>query len=80
MGVHVRIGIHTGEVEQRGDDVGGIAVHIAARVAAQAGTDEVLVSQSIPPLVVGSGLEFEPIGARDLKGVPGEWLLYRAAS
>lgn len=78
-GVPIRVGLHTGEVEMRGDDIGGIAVHIAARVAAQAGADEVLVSQSIPPLVVGSGLDFEPAGSHHLKGVPGEWTLYQVA-
>lgn len=77
-GMEVRIGLHTGEVEMRDDDVGGIAVHIAARVSAQAGANDVLVSQSIPPLVVGSGLEFESVGQHELKGVPGEWILYRA--
>ncbi len=77
-GLEVRIGLHTGEVEQRGDGVGGIAVHIAARVAAEAGAGDVLVSQSIPPLVVGSGLEFTSAGRHSLKGVPGEWELFRA--
>lgn len=79
QGLSVRIGLHTGEVELRGsDDVGGIAVHIASRVAAAAGADEILVSQSIPPLVVGSGLEFASAGRHDLKGVPGEWELFYA--
>ncbi len=77
-GLHVRIGVHTGEVEVRSGDVGGIAVHIAARVASLAGADELLVSQSIPPLVVGSGLSFESVGTHPLKGVPGEWTLFRA--
>lgn len=77
-GIDVRIGLHTGEVEMRGEDVGGIAVHIAARVAALAKGREVMVSQSIPPLVVGSGLDFEPAGVRQLKGVPGDWALFLA--
>ena len=71
------MGIHTGEVETRGDDIGGIAVHIGARVAAEAAPSEVLVSQSIPPLVVGSDLEFEDRGSYDLKGVPGRWQLFK---
>lgn len=78
QGLTVRIGLHTGEVELRGHDVGGIAVHIAARVASAAGPGEILVSQSIPPLVVGSGLEFASTGRQTLKGVPGEWELFSA--
>lgn len=76
LGIGLYIGLHTGEVEIRGDDVGGIAVNIAARVMEQAGADEILVSSSVPPLVAGSGIEFEDRGARDLKGVPGEWKLF----
>ena len=76
LGLSVRTGLHTGEIELRGDDVGGIAVHIAARVMAKAGAGEVLVSGSVPPLVAGSGLEFEDRGSHELKGVPGEWRLY----
>lgn len=72
----VRVGVHTGEVEVRGDDIGGIAVHIGARVMAAAGPSEVLVSQAIPPLVVGSGLAFEDRGVHELKGVPGPWRLF----
>lgn len=72
-GIRIRVGIHTGEVEVRGDDVGGIAVHIAARVMSEAGPDEIIVSSSIPPLVVGSELVFVDRGPRELKGVPGEW-------
>ena len=75
-GLEVRVGIHTGEVEMRDDDVGGIAVHIGARVAAAAGPGEVVVSQAVPPLVVGSGLEFSDRGVHELKGVPGEWHLF----
>jgi pimeloyl-ACP methyl ester carboxylesterase len=79
-GLEVRVGIHTGEVELREeDDVAGIAVHIAARVAAQAGAGEVLVSGAVPPLVVGSGIEFSDRGRADLKGVPGEWQLLEVA-
>ncbi len=76
LGLEVRAGLHTGEIELRGDRVAGIAVHIAARVTAQAGAGEVLVSSAVPPLVAGSGLEFDDRGTRDLKGVPGEWRLY----
>ncbi len=72
-GIHIRAGIHTGEVEVRGDDVGGIAVHIAARVMGEAGSDEIIVSSVVPPLVVGSEIEFRDCGPRELKGVPGEW-------
>jgi class 3 adenylate cyclase len=72
----IRVGLHTGEIEIMGDDVGGIAVHIAARVTSSASGNEVLVSSSIPPLVVGSGIEFTDRGEHDLKGVPGSWNLF----
>ena len=74
--VQLRAGVHTGEIELRGDDVGGIGVHIAARVSAIAQADQVLVSRTVTDLVVGSGLVFESVGARSLKGVPGEWELF----
>ena len=73
LGIEVRAGLHTGECEVRGDDIGGIAVHIGARVSALAGPNEVLVSSTLRDLVIGSGLEFEERGAHALKGVPGEW-------
>ena len=73
LGIAVRAGLHTGEVEVRQDDVSGMAVHIAARVASLADSDEVLVSRTIPDLVIGSGLQFEPRGPHRLKGVDGEW-------
>jgi class 3 adenylate cyclase len=76
LGIDVRTGLHTGEVELRGEDVGGIAVHIAARVMAEAGGGEVLVSGAVPPLVAGSGIDFADRGARALKGVPGDWRLF----
>ena len=76
LGIEVRAGLHTGEVEVRGDDIGGIAVHIGARVSALAGANEVLVSSTLRDLVIGSGLEFEDRGSHDLKGVPGEWQLF----
>jgi class 3 adenylate cyclase len=76
LGIEVRAGLHTGEVELRGDDVAGVAVHIGARVATIAGPGEVLVSGAVPPLVAGSGIAFEDRGERELKGVPGTWRLY----
>ncbi len=75
LGVPVRAGLHAGEVELRGDDVGGIAVHIGARIAAVAGAKEVLVSSTVKDLVAGSGLRFEDRGLHELKGVPDEWRL-----
>jgi len=72
----IRAGIHTGEIETRGDDVAGMAVHIAARVAEVAGADEVVTSSTVKDLVVGSGIEFEDRGERELKGVPGSWRLF----
>jgi class 3 adenylate cyclase len=76
--VPIRAGLHTGEVELRSDDLGGIAVHIAARVAALAQEGEVLVSRTVRDLVVGSGLDFEDRGAHELKGVPEDWQIYAA--
>ena len=76
LGIELRAGVHTGEVEVIGDDVGGMAVHIGARVSAMAGPGEVLVSQTVKDLVVGSGLQFAARGEHELKGVPGSWRLY----
>jgi class 3 adenylate cyclase len=76
LGLEVRTGLHTGECELIGDDVGGIAVHIAARVAASAEPDEVLVSSTVRDIVAGSGLRFADRGMHALKGVPGEWRLF----
>ena len=76
LGIEVRAGLHTGECEIRGDDIGGIAVHIGARVSALAGPNDVLVSSTLRDLVIGSGLEFTDRGAHQLKGVPGEWRLF----
>jgi class 3 adenylate cyclase len=73
LGIEVRAGLHTGECEIRGDDIGGIAVHIGARVSALAGPNDVLVSSTLRDLVIGAGLEFEDRGVHTLKGVPGEW-------
>jgi class 3 adenylate cyclase len=75
----VRSGLHTGEVEVIGDDVGGIAVHIGARVVACADPGEVVVSSTVKDLVVGSGIDFEDRGERELKGVPGMWRLFAVA-
>jgi class 3 adenylate cyclase/pimeloyl-ACP methyl ester carboxylesterase len=80
LGIEVRAGLHTGECEIRGDDIGGMAVHIGARVSALAGANDVLVSSTLRDLVIGSGLEFEDRGAHQLKGVPGEWHLFVVAS
>ena len=80
LGIEVRAGLHTGECEVRGDDIGGIGVHIGARVSALAGPNDVLVSSTLRDLVIGSGLEFEERGAHELKGVPGEWRLFAVAS
>ena len=80
LGIEVRAGLHTGECEVRGDDIGGIAVHIGARVSALAGPNDVLVSSTLRDLVIGSGLDFEDRGAHELKGVPGEWHLFAVAS
>lgn len=76
LGLQVRIGLHTGEIEISEADIAGIAVHIAARVMALASSGEVLVSGTVRDLVVGSGIEFAPAGQHTLKGVPGEWALY----
>jgi class 3 adenylate cyclase len=79
LGLEVRAGLHTGEVELVGDDVAGLAVHIAARVMAEAPAGRVLASSTVHDLVVGSGLRFEDRGRRQLRGVPGEWGLYEVA-
>jgi class 3 adenylate cyclase len=79
LGIEVRAGLHTGECEVRGDNIGGIGVHIGARVAALAGANDVLVSSTLRDLVIGSGLGFEDRGAHELKGVPGEWHIFAVA-
>jgi pimeloyl-ACP methyl ester carboxylesterase len=78
LGIEVRAGLHTSEVERRADDVAGIGVHIGARVSALAGPGEVLVTSTVKDLVIGSDLEFDDRGARTLKGVPGDWHLWAA--
>ena len=77
LGLEIRAGIHTGEIEIAGDDVRGTAVHIGARVAALAGPGEVLVSSTVKDLVAGSGLAFDDRGEHELKGIPDRWRLYR---
>jgi pimeloyl-ACP methyl ester carboxylesterase/class 3 adenylate cyclase len=79
LGLEVRIGLHCGEVELMDEDVGGIAVHIAARVGALAGAGEVLVSSTVKDLVAGSGIQFVDRGAKQLKGISDEWRLFAAA-
>jgi class 3 adenylate cyclase len=79
LGLELRAGVHTGECVRMGDDVGGIAVHIGARIAAEARAGEVLASGTVKDLVVGSGLTFRDRGSRVLKGVEGEWRLFAAA-
>ena len=74
--IDVRAGVHTGELEIRGADVAGMAVHIGARVSALAGPGEVLVSGAVAPLVAGSGIDFLDRGEHDLKGVPGTWRIF----
>ena len=76
LGIQVRAGLHTGELEVMDGDLGGLAVHIAARVMNRASPSEVLVSGTVKDLVVGSGIEFDDRGAHELRGVPGEWRLY----
>jgi class 3 adenylate cyclase len=76
LGLDVRAGLHTGECDLVGEKVAGLAVHVGARVAAEARPAEVLVSQTVKDLVAGSGIEFEERGEHELKGVPGRWRLY----
>ena len=73
LDIDVRVGLHTGEIEHRGDDIGGLAVHICQRVLAAASPAETVVSSTVKDLVAGSGVEFEDRGEHELKGVPGAW-------
>jgi class 3 adenylate cyclase len=75
VGLPIRSGVHTGEVELLGDDIGGLGVHIAARVSSKASAGEIFVSSTVRDLVAGSGLEFADQGQEELKGVPGKWQL-----
>ena len=79
-GLSLRAGLHTGEIELRGDDVGGLAVHLASRVTAQSEPGEVWVSRVVTELTVGAGLKFAERGARNLKGIPGTWELFAATA
>jgi class 3 adenylate cyclase len=80
LSLDVRVGLHTGEVETMGDDIGGLAVHIGERVCASAGPGEVLASRTVVDLVAGSGITFSDRGEHELKGVPGRWQLYAVAA
>src|SRR6185295_14585294 len=75
LSIQIRAGIHTGECELLDNDIGGIAVHIAARICGQAGAGDILVSRTVRDLVVGSGTGFEDRGTVELRGVPGTWQL-----
>jgi class 3 adenylate cyclase len=80
LGIALRAGVHTGELEIIGEDVGGMAVHLGSRVSAKAKTGEVLVSSTVRDLVVGSDLRFTEFGEHELKGIPGSWRLFRLES
>jgi class 3 adenylate cyclase len=80
LGIQIRVGVHTGEVETIDGKSGGVAVHIGARIAALAGPSEILVSRTVKDLVAGSRLVFEDAGEHELKGVPDRWRLYRAVN
>ena len=80
IGLRVRAGVHSGEFEVIGEHLGGIAVHIGARISALAGANEVLVSQTVRDAVIGSGITFDDRGTHELKGVPGQWELYAVTS
>lgn len=80
LGISVRAGLHTGECELMGDDIGGVSVHIAARVAGEAKANEVLVSSTVRDLVPGSGIQFSERGAHSLKGIEGNWSLFAVSS
>ena len=80
LGFEIRAGLHTGEVEVREEDVAGMAIHVAARVAGMAGAGEVLVSSTVKDLVAGSGIAFEDRGEHELKGVPQAWRLFSVTS
>jgi class 3 adenylate cyclase len=76
LGIDVRASVHTGECELMGDNIGGIAVHIGARIMAQAEPGSVVVSSTVKDLVAGSGINFQGLGLHELKGVPGAWKLF----
>jgi class 3 adenylate cyclase len=76
LAIDIRAGLHTGEIEVLGEDIGGIAVHLAERVHTLAQPGEIFVSETVPRLVTGSGIEFTDRGERQLKGVPGTWRVF----
>ena len=78
VGLQVRASIHTGEVEVRGDDIGGLAVNLTARILDLAGPGEILVSGAVPAITIGSAIEYEARGVHELRGVPGRWPVLRA--
>lgn len=80
QGISLRAGLHTGEIELRSSDVAGITVHIASRIAALAGPNEILVSRTVVDLTAGSGLHFQARGEHQLKGVPGRWTIFAATT
>src|SRR4030095_1995052 len=80
IGIPVRAGLHTGEIEVRGKEIGGMAVHASARVMSHCSSDEVLVSRVVTDLVAGAGLKFAERGSHELKGLPGRWDLFAARS
>ena len=80
LGLEIRAGCHTGEIELAGDNIRGLAVHISARVSALARAREILVSSTVKDLTAGSGLQFEDAAEHELKGVPDRWHLYRVLS
>jgi class 3 adenylate cyclase len=79
QGLEIRVAIHTGEVEVRGDDIGGIGVHIASRVLASAGGGQVIVTRTVRDLATGTDVTFTPLGSTSLRGVPGDWELFEAS-
>jgi class 3 adenylate cyclase len=80
LGIDIRAAIHTGEIEVLDDDVGGIGVHIAARVLAEAGDGRIVVTRTVRELATGTDLGFRPLGSVVLRGVPGEWELFEATT
>jgi class 3 adenylate cyclase len=79
LDLQIRAAIHTGEVEMRGSDIGGIGVHIASRALSEAGGNDVVVTRTVRDLATGTDLAFSPIGTVGLRGVPGQWELFKAS-